>query len=390
MTNKFLEIISKRLIEVIVVLFLLFFSVLYQYKLINAPIVIISILILANNILVAYFYNKKRSRYNQLEKLNELYSNVFQKYKEYEIIKELILARSPIGFILLDTKGKILYVNPAIGEILGSTETVGLNILEFDTVKKSRLYDGIMKAFEGISSEFRNENYVSYTTRVEKYINIIISPEFEYRTNVVKSVVIVIHDVTEEYRLKHKVEKNYINIIKALAELVDARDYYTGQHSKMVSKYTAMLCDKINFSCEEDIETIKVSAGFHDLGKIGVTDFILNKNGKLTEEEYNIMKKHSEIGADVLSNLDDFGNISKIIRHHHERWDGKGYPDGLKGEEIPLGSQIIAIADTYDAITSDRVYRKGKNKEAAIEILKEEKGKQFNPELVDKFIECIK
>lgn len=386
--------IFDRLIKGLIViksfLLIILMCILVYYNYLNLHLIIIIVLILILSGLDVWQNIKKRRKLFKVKKDFGAHFKVFKRYKEYEIIKELILARSPVGFILLDTKGIITYVNPAIGQILGSTETVGLNILDFGTVKSSKLYDGILNAFNGVSSEFKNEIYISYTSGWEKIINIIIYPEFEYNSPIVNGVVVVIQDVSEEYKLRRKIEENYISTIKALADLVDAKDNYTGQHSKMVSKYTTMLCNQLNCLSKEEVDNIVIAAGFHDLGKIGVSDFILNKDGTLTDEEYSIMKKHPVIGADVLSSLNDFGNISKIIRHHHERWDGKGYPDGIKGDEIPLGSQIIAVADTFDAITSDRIYRKANDKITAIKILNDEKGKQFNPKLVEKFIECIK
>ena len=150
------------------------------------------------------------------------------------------------------------------------------------------------------------------------------------------------------------------------------------------------MCDNIKFESNKLKNDIKTAASFHDLGKVGIPDSILNKKGYLNDEEYNIIKQHPVIGADIISKLSEFKDISNIIRHHHERWDGGGYPSNLKGNEIPLGSQIIAIADTFDAITSDRAYRKSRSVKEAIDILISERGKQFNQELVDIFIANIK
>jgi len=191
--------------------------------------------------------------------------------------------------------------------------------------------------------------------------------------------------------IENTLETAYLSGFEAMAALVDAKDFYTGEHSKNVSKYVSIVCD--NLSCgkttKERKDKVKISAAFHDIGKIGVPDFILKNPGKLSDSDYAIMKTHPVIGANVINKIEGFYEISTIIRHHHERWDGTGYPDGLKGDEIPFGSQIISIADTFDAITSDRVYRKGQSKDVALNILTLEKGKQFNPELVDIFIESI-
>jgi HD-GYP domain-containing protein (c-di-GMP phosphodiesterase class II) len=191
--------------------------------------------------------------------------------------------------------------------------------------------------------------------------------------------------------IEKTLENAYLSGFEAMAALVDAKDFYTGEHSKNVSKYVSIICD--NLDCGKNNKELKnkvnISATFHDLGKIGVPDIILKNPGKLSNSDYEIMKTHPVIGANVISKIDGFSEISTIIRHHHERWDGTGYPDGLKGDEIPFGSQIISIADTFDAITSDRVYRKGQSKDIALKILIKEKEKQFNPKLVDIFINSI-
>jgi PAS domain S-box-containing protein/putative nucleotidyltransferase with HDIG domain len=303
-------------------------------------------------------------------------------------LKSSIISYTPQGIIIIDKEGIIEYVNPSVGTILGSTETVGLNMLHFDTVINSSMYQGIIKALNGIPSELYGEHYISYTTGYKKVLNVFINPVISEDSQVVEGAMLVLHDITEEYNLRLKMESTYLSTIAALAEAIDARDEYTGEHSKNVSKFVELICNNLDISREE-INKIKIAATIHDIGKIGVRDYILNKPDKLTFEEYEIMKRHPVIGSEIIGKINDFDDIAKIIRYHHERWDGNGYPDKLKGDEIPMGSQIIAIADTYDAIASNRVYRKSLGKDRAIEILLEERGKQFNSELVDMFIREI-
>ena len=127
----------------------------------------------------------------------------------------------------------------------------------------------------------------------------------------------------------------------------------------------------------------------HDIGKIGVPDSVLNKNGRLTNEEFELMKKHTIIGYDILKNIDYIPNLREGVRSHHERWDGRGYPDGLKGEQIPLFARILCIADSYDAMTTDRVYRKKLDKATVLDELEKNSGKQFDPDLSKIFIGMI-
>lgn len=315
--------------------------------------------------------------------------NVSDKYNELDKIKGLLVNVTPTGIVFIKKEGIIEYVNPAAGKILGSVKTVGLNIFEFDTVKQSKLYNGIRNASKGIYTEILGEHYTSFTSRNKKVLNFYITPVINENTESVITIILFIHDITQENSLKDEIEETYISTIEAFAELVDARDKYTGEHSKNVSKYVSMICNELNLD-EKMKEEIRVAANIHDLGKIGISDRILNKPEKLTNEEYDCIKQHPVLGAKIISRIIGFNNISLIIRHHHEKWDGTGYLSGLKDIEIPLGSQIIAIADAYDAMTSDRVYRKNLGEEKAMQILLEEKGKQFNPRLVDIFIEKIR
>lgn len=131
---------------------------------------------------------------------------------------------------------------------------------------------------------------------------------------------------------------------------------------------------------------LKLAALMHDIGKIGIGDSILLKGGKLTSEEFKIMKKHTEYGSEVLKNIKHFNDILPGVRNHHERYDGKGYPDGLKGEKIPLMGRIIAVADSFDAMVSDRPYRKALDLEFAIDELKQNAGTQFDPKIVKAFV----
>lgn len=243
-----------------------------------------------------------------------------------------------------------------------------------------------MRALNGEPIELRQESFEIKLSNAVKTLNIKIEPIFDSTKMWIENIIITLDDISEEVMLKAKIRNTYFTGLEALASLVDAKDSFTGEHSKNVSRYVSVICENISCDVNTDREKVKIAASFHDIGKIGIPDDILKKNSQLSKEEYETMKSHPVIGSDIIKKIEDFEEISKIIRHHHERWDGKGYPDGLKGKEIPFGSQIISIADTFDAIVSDRVYRKSRNKDVAVNILKEERGKQFNAELVDIFI----
>ncbi|KPU27597.1 phosphohydrolase [Caloranaerobacter sp. TR13] len=172
------------------------------------------------------------------------------------------------------------------------------------------------------------------------------------------------------------------DIMKCLVASLEAKDIYTGGHSSRVASMIFDLCKKLNLPSYQ-ISIIYIAAQLHDIGKIGIPDYILNKKDSLTKDEWDKIKSHPEIGYSILIRSNKLKNIAKLVLHHHERWDGKGYPHGLKEEEIPLGSRIIAICDTIDAMTSNRPYRdRFTFKECYDEIIRN-RGIQFDPFLVD-------
>ena len=166
--------------------------------------------------------------------------------------------------------------------------------------------------------------------------------------------------------------------ITTIANALDAKDTYSEGHSRRVAAYSAQLAEKLGLS-EDEIRNIRIIALLHDIGKIGVPDSVLNKPGKLTDEEFALMKQHAVAGSEILKDIDMISGIDIGTRYHHERYDGRGYPEGLKGEDIPYIARIIAVADSYDAMTSDRVYRKHLSDEQVMSELEKGEGTQFDP-----------
>lgn len=191
----------------------------------------------------------------------------------------------------------------------------------------------------------------------------------------------------ENAKLNSDAEKIYLETISALALAVEAKDPYSRGHLDRVSAYCEKVGRKLNLN-EEDVKLLKDGARLHDLGKIGVVDEILRKQGSLSPEEWKIMRKHTEIGEGIIKPIHSLSKLCDIIRHHHEKLDGSGYPDGLKGEEISLLVRILSVADIYDALTTDRPYRKAYPREQAKEELIKMKGK-IDPKVVDTFLETL-
>ena len=183
------------------------------------------------------------------------------------------------------------------------------------------------------------------------------------------------------FELYTKMRKVYLDTIRALAAAIDAKDPYTKGHSERVAEMSLTIAQELNLSGRE-IENIEYSALLHDIGKIGIADVILGKSSSLTNKEFDKIKEHTVMGAKIIEPVDFLKNSYKAIYHHHEKYNGKGYPDGLKTEDIPLSARIIAVADAYDAMGSDRPYRKKFNKDKILKELKDQSGKQFDPEIV--------
>jgi putative nucleotidyltransferase with HDIG domain len=190
------------------------------------------------------------------------------------------------------------------------------------------------------------------------------------------------------FKLYMEMRENYLNTIETLVKSIEAKDVYTCGHSERVARYSVAIGKELGLDAIS-LEQLNYLALLHDIGKVAVSDKILNKMEKLNDEEFNIVKHHPEIGAQIAKNIKLLKDYQNAILHHHERWDGVGYPSKLKGEDIPLFSRIIAVADSFDAMTSDRPYRKALEYSTAINEITLCSGKQFDPQIVNAFIKTI-
>jgi len=189
----------------------------------------------------------------------------------------------------------------------------------------------------------------------------------------------------ENSRLNQKVTEGYKSTIKALAASIDAKDHYTRGHSQRVTEFALLGASSLPMSSEE-LEILEYAGILHDIGKIGIPDSILRKPGPLTQEEWEIIRQHPEIGANIIEDIPFLEEARNLAMHHHERYDGGGYPQGLAGENIPLGSRLLAVADTFDAMTTDRAYRKALTTDDALNELRKVCGMQLCPVAVEAFI----
>ncbi|MBR3882037.1 MAG: HD domain-containing protein [Clostridia bacterium] len=199
----------------------------------------------------------------------------------------------------------------------------------------------------------------------------------------------IIKNINDELiESKEKLEKAYLESIETLRYTVEAKDRYTHGHSDRVSAYSVLIGKKLGLS-NEDLNTLKIGGLFHDIGKIGISDAILLKNGKLTDAEYSEIKNHPVIGKNILSNAAIFENIIPIVLYHHERYDGKGYPYGLQDSSIPFLARIVSVADSFDAMTSRRSYRGELDLEYVKNEFKTKSGTQFDPVIAQIFLDIL-
>jgi diguanylate cyclase (GGDEF)-like protein len=190
-------------------------------------------------------------------------------------------------------------------------------------------------------------------------------------------------------KLTKKANQSLVEAIFAFAKTIELKDRYTGERVEDTVRYATAIANDLGLS-KDETELIGQAAVLHDLGKVGISEKILLKKGRLTSRELDEIKRHPQIGADILRPIHFLHGLIPLVLYHHERWDGKGYPSGLKGEEIPIGARIIAIADVYQALTSERPYRKSYSKSRAIKIIKDGSGTQFDPRIVSSFLNILK
>ena len=185
-----------------------------------------------------------------------------------------------------------------------------------------------------------------------------------------------------------KLERLSNEVVETLAKMIDAKDKYTNGHSFRVALYSAAIAERLNWS-EEEKKDLYQEALLHDIGKIGIQDSVLNKPGTLTEAEYAEIKKHTVIGKNILDGLEDMRDSAQVAMYHHERYDGGGYPTGISGEDIPAHARIVAIADAYDAMHTDRIYRKAYPRDKIRQEFIDQRGRQFDPVYLDAFMQLM-
>ncbi len=331
----------------------------------------------------------------------------FNEVRERSIKAVMDLTESEAGSLLFyDENSKELFFDVALGEKADKVKTIRLKlgqgiagwvaehrqpVIVNDVQQDPRFFKGADK-----KSGFQTKNMICVPVlsknKLLGVLQAINKKNGDYTPldlEILKALSNQIAVAIENARLYQELKETFFNIVFALADAIEKRDPYTGGHTKRVMEYSLAIGEEMGLD-KETLTTLKLSAILHDIGKIGIKDSILLKPGRLSDEEFATIKKHPLFGEEILKHLKQMKDVLPGVKYHHERFDGRGYPYGLKGNDIPLIARIIAVADSFDAMVTDRPYRKGLPVEVALKELEKNKGTQFDPEAVDAFLRVYK
>ncbi|MCK9223584.1 MAG: HD domain-containing protein [Candidatus Muirbacterium halophilum] len=354
-------------------------------------------------------YEKVENEYKILSALNRIsgaISNIYETREFFSSTLDIILSllNSQRGFIMFFNKEKNDFevkvarkMDSEIRNIDSFSHKIVQNVFEEDNVlivnspqddsrfsNGKSIFENSIKAAIAAPLKYKGENigviYLDRQADTEGFNNS--DKEF------FKSYANYCSLSFERVKMFSELEESYLASIKVLANVLDAKDPYTHGHSERVMEYSVAIAYKMGLN-EKDVKNIEFGALLHDIGKVGVDLSILNKPGRLTEDEFAIIKTHPEQGYQIIAPVKFLQDKFSAIKYHHEKWDGTGYPDGLSGEDIPLDARIVAVADTFDAMTSTRSYRKALDKEIAVEEIKRVSGTQFDPRIVEAFLKVV-
>jgi len=316
-------------------------------------------------------------------------SNLNDALKEHEQYENVI---NQINIVSrFDLKGRITYVNERFCKLIEFTkeELIGQTFKmirhEKTNIETSRLMWKTILSGKTWSGKLLNKSKTGKTF----HLDAVISPIFNQNNEIIEFIS-VCHNITSIIELHNELEDTQREIIYRMGEIAETRSKETGNHVKRVAEYSKLL-GKLYGLSDEDVDIIFMASPMHDIGKVGIPDRVLNKPGKLNKQEWEIIKEHSELGYNILKNSKRriLKAAAIISYHHHEKWDGSGYPQGLKEKQIHIFGRITAIADVFDALGSDRCYKKAWELDKILELFKEQKGKHFDPNLIDLFFENL-
>jgi HD-GYP domain-containing protein (c-di-GMP phosphodiesterase class II) len=350
-------------------------------------------------------------RVERLSLLSQLGQILNSTLEHYEVRRRAIeaatrLMKAEVGSLLLiEEENHLLRFEVALGDKEKTLKAIALNMGEGiagwvaqhgeplivnDPQKDPRFF----KEMDG-RTDFRTQNLIAVPVKVkEKVVGVLEAinkqdgEEFtQDDLSLFASLANQVAIALDNARLYQELEEMFFQTAESLAEAIEKRDPYTGGHTQRVTQYSQAIVGRLHLTPSE-MKGLKIASVLHDIGKIGIEDRILKKSEKLNPEEFEVIKRHPNMGAEIIEHVRQLRGIAAAVKFHHEQMNGLGYPDGKKGEEIPILAKIVAVADAYDAMTTDRPYRRAISKEAAIEELKRCSGTQLDGEVVEAFVKA--
>lgn len=301
--------------------------------------------------------------------------------------------------IFVDVRSELAVPISVAGSVIGVLNVESTRVNAF-TQREERFISSLADVIAGVMHTAREYERAEkmYEELSKSYESLQkLAAKLEEKEDILKQANVKLEKYVEELALANaeverkseELEEAYVQTIRALVKVIERKDPYTKGHSERVARYSVEIGKRVGLD-EEEQRLLLYAGLLHDIGKIGIREEVLNKPGKLTREEYEEVKRHPVYGAEIVQEVRYLRKISRAIMHHHERWDGSGYPAGLEGEEIPLFARIMAVADAYDAMSSNRSYRSALSVEDVVSELRKGKGSQFDPRIVDVFLEFLK
>ncbi|MGM0568593.1 MAG: HD-GYP domain-containing protein [Elusimicrobiota bacterium] len=350
-----------------------------------------------NLLTILNYFQEKGLEYRKDEDLTKLCNFIIKYATE--------LVGTDMGSLMLvDKKSNIIFIKAAIGledDILKNTKMeIGEGIAGRVVQEGKAIFcediESDVRFMRGSKLKYGSKSFLSVPLKVNNkvigVININNRNSAKVFTKKDKNLISILADqaavAIDNIQLYEDMKNMFLGTIQTLAKAIDARDPYTKGHTERVTEYAVKIAREMNLP-RKLVRNIKTAALIHDIGKIGIKDDVLLKPGHLNDEEYEIIKKHPLIGEQIISPIEFLNNVSPLILYHHERYDGNGYLEGLKAEEIPIGARVINVADSFEAMVSNRLYSKAVSKKDAVEELKAQSGKQFDPQVVDAFLRVI-
>lgn len=334
-------------------------------------------------IILKFTYYTKDKLAKEVVKINSRKMNSNLKFWLYFSLFIPIIAMTAFSILLFNNLAFLTTVTPLYYYalmVITSVLYIGITLFIFNSIHRSlkfnskKIYDWSNKIKSGDLTE-----RLSFSKKNDLYY---IATSFNTMADIMENLIVEnAKKVDSLEKQNEELETLNNNLISALVSAIEAKDKYTLGHSERVSKYATDIAKKLNLP-EKQINDVKIAGMLHDIGKIGIADEILNKPARLSKDEFEEMKRHPSIGTWILNNLNLSENTINAINYHHERYDGKGYPLGMSGKDLPIETQIISLSDAYDAMTSERPYRDAMSPEDAINEIKKNADTQFNPTLV--------